>query len=230
MNNLHIIGEALCKAAEIGHKDGVLNLLGKTDPNFDNGRPLMSAVRSGHPDIIRILIEAGADIHIREEAPLRTAVYLNLVETIEILIELGADIHASDNLALRLAVEEGHLLVVECLMKNGACCQPANDNRLLSTLDVAVCAGNEPLLRVLIENGAPTGTITEASLMEAARLGRTHTFDFLLKCGVKIDTPAVRSAAQKDPLSQSWFDALDVRAGVDCSKFRKNLSIKRASI
>lgn len=229
MSGIHTLGEALCKASELGHQEGVEHLLTLTAANFDDGRPLMNAIRGDHSHIVKILIEAGADIHVREEAPLRTAVYLNHVEVVRILVEAGADIHFSDDLALRLAVEEGHVQTAECLISRGARCQMASETRLLTTLDVAVCSGNEPMLRMLVEKGAPIDTVTETGLLEAARLGRVHTFDFLLEKGVRIDTPAVRSAAREDALSAAWFEALDVRAQIAPAQDRAKSSIRRSA-
>lgn len=225
----HTIGEALCKASEIGHHEGVQHLMKLVSVDFDDGRPLMNAIRNDHEHIVKVLIGAGARINIRDNGPLRTAVYLNRVDIVRVLIEAGANIHAGENLPLRLAVEEGYLEMAECLMSNGAQCQKAGDERMLSTLDVPVCNGNLPMLAMLVSKGASIEDVTETGLIEAARFGRVHTFDFLVERGVLVDRPNVRRAASEDMQAQAWFDALDMRSKLERPHARAVSAIRRSS-
>lgn len=225
----HTIGEALCKASEIGHHEGVQHLMKLVSVDFDDGRPLMNAIRNDHEHIVKVLIGAGARINIRDNGPLRTAVYLNRVDIVRVLIEAGANIHAGENLPLRLAVEEGHLEMAECLMSNGAQCQKAGDERMLSTLDVPVCNGNLPMLAMLVSKGASIEDVTETGLIEAARFGRVHTFDFLVERGVLVDRPDVRRAASEDMQAQAWFDALDMRSKLERPRGSVASVIRRSS-
>lgn len=225
----HTIGEALCKASEIGHHEGVQHLMKLVSVDFDDGRPLMNAIRNDHEHIVKVLIGAGARINIRDNGPLRTAVYLNRVDIVRVLIEAGANIHAGENLPLRLAVEEGHLEMAECLMSNGAQCQKAGDERMLSTLDVPVCNSNLPMLAMLVSKGASIEDVTETGLIEAARFGRVHTFDFLVERGVLVDRPNVRRAASEDMQAQAWFDALDMRSKLERPHARAVSAIRRSS-
>lgn len=228
MSDNHTIGEALCKGSEIGHLEGVQHLMKMVSVDFDDGRPLMNAIRNNHAHIVKVLIGAGARVNIRDNGPLRTAVYLNHVGIARLLIEAGVDIHIADDLPLRLAVEEGHLEMAECLMSNGAQCQKA-DERMLSTLDIPVFNGNVPMLQMLVSKGASLEDVTETSLIEAARFGRVHTFDFLVERGVQVDRPNVRRAASEDMQAQAWFDALDMRSKLERSQGRAASAIRRSS-
>jgi len=229
LSDNHTIGEALCKASEIGHLEGVQHLMKLVSVDFDDGRPLMNAIRNNHAHIVKVLIGAGARVNIRANGPLRTAVYLNHVGIARLLIEAGVDIHIADDLPLRLAVEEGHLEMAECLMSNGAQCQKAGDERMLSTLDIPVCNGNVPMLQMLVSKGASIEDVTETSLIEAARLGRVHTFDFLVEQGVQVDRQNVRRAASEDMQAQAWFDALDMRSKLERPQGRAASAIRRSS-
>lgn len=229
MSDNHTIGEALCKASEIGHLEGVQHLMKLVSVDFDDGRPLMNAIRNNHAHIVKVLIGAGARVNIRDNGPLRTAVYLNHVGVARLLIAAGVDIHIADDLPLRLAVEEGHLEMAELLMSSGAQCQKAGDERMLSTLDIPVCNGNVPMLQMLVSKGASIEDVTETGLVEAARFGRVSTFDFLVERGVLVDRPNVRRAAREDMQARAWFDALDMQSKLERPRERAASVIRRSS-
>ncbi len=91
---------------------------------------LHKAVKDGDADRVRELLDAGADVNVRESSkdrlqytPLHWAAYLGDREIAEILISRGADLDAEDpdySTPLYLAAEEGHPKVVEFLISKGA--------------------------------------------------------------------------------------------------------------
>ena len=99
---------------------------------------------------------------------------------------------------------------------------------MLSTLDIPVCNGNVPMLQMLVSKGASLEDVTETSLIEAARLGRVHVFDFLVERGVQVDRPNVRRAASEDMQAQAWFDALDMRSKLERPQGRAAPVIRRS--
>lgn len=69
------------------------------------------------PELTKLLLEKGANVHARNDYALRRAAENEHLEVVELLIGKGADIHAYDDYALRWAAENGHLEVVELLEK-----------------------------------------------------------------------------------------------------------------
>ena len=91
---------------------------------------LHKAAREGDADRVRELLDAGADVNVRnadkqrlQYTPLHWAAYYGHLEIAEILISRGADLDAEDpdySTPLYLAAEEGHPKVVEFLISKGA--------------------------------------------------------------------------------------------------------------
>jgi ankyrin repeat protein len=81
---------------------------------------LMWSAEYGHINIVKYLVENGADIHARDDLALRISAENGHKKIVEYLTENGADIHARDDQALRLAAQNGHKEVAEYLTENGA--------------------------------------------------------------------------------------------------------------
>jgi ankyrin repeat protein len=77
------------------------------------------AAKNGRLEVVRYLIEKGADIHAKHESALDWAVRNGELEVVKLLVEKGADIHSRDENALRWAAGEGQLEVVEFLLDKG---------------------------------------------------------------------------------------------------------------
>lgn len=74
----------------------------------------------GSLDVVKCLVEHGADIHADNDHALRVASDYGHLEIVEYLVEQGADIHADADYALRIASENGYLDIVKCLVEHGA--------------------------------------------------------------------------------------------------------------
>ena len=72
-----------------------------------------NASRNGHVQVVKIVLENGADIHAREDEPLRVASEKGHTEIVKLLLQHGADIHAREDYPLRVASEKGFLLVFQ---------------------------------------------------------------------------------------------------------------------
>ncbi len=91
---------------------------------------LHKAAREGDADRVRELLDAGADVNVRnadkqrlQYTPLHWAAHFGHLEIAELLISRGADLDAEDpaySTPLYLAAEEGHPKVVEFLISKGA--------------------------------------------------------------------------------------------------------------
>ena len=76
---------------------------------------LMYASFHGHADVVKVLLEAGADIHNGDDYAIRSASYHGDSEVLRLLLEAGADVNARDDHALRWASENDHAEVVKIL-------------------------------------------------------------------------------------------------------------------
>jgi SepF-like predicted cell division protein (DUF552 family) len=135
------LNEKLLDAVEEGDIAKVKELLKKgSDPNArDHGprervwrygkTPLCLAVEHGHTEIVKLLIEHGADVNAScyidsFETPLHQAVVDDDTEIAKLLIQNGADVNARrsfDGLTpLHLAASGGYSRMVRLLLENGA--------------------------------------------------------------------------------------------------------------
>lgn len=84
--------------------------------------PLFSAIRKNRPDIVRLLLDKGADINWQKRkngaTPLLTAVREKQPEMVKLLIEQGANINLS--YPLFEAIDGGQVEMVRILLQHGA--------------------------------------------------------------------------------------------------------------
>lgn len=93
------------KAVKAGDAQAVRSLLA-ADPSLvhavdaDKSTPLHWAAWKGHPEVIEVLLDAGADIQAHNEnfhwgtTPLHAAAHGNQKASVEVLIRRGADVNA----------------------------------------------------------------------------------------------------------------------------------------
>ena len=72
----------------------------KIDDNFFN-----KACQQGYTDVIKFLIDNGFYFHYHQEFALRSSVWSNRIDVVRLLLEEGADVHADDENALGAALE-----------------------------------------------------------------------------------------------------------------------------
>lgn len=69
---------------------------------------LVMEAEKGSTDTVKILLDAGADVHACGDEAILVAAENGNFDTVKMLLEAGADVHAERNGALRLAEENGH--------------------------------------------------------------------------------------------------------------------------
>ena len=143
------IWQALLSACENNRVVEVASLLQKPlDPNWREAdtylSPIHHAAKQGHLEVVRILLEAGADQNAATAngiTALMFAARQGHLEVVRLLLETGADKNAAmahGRTALMLAAKEGHLDVVRTLLKAGADMNAATaDGRTASMLAAA---------------------------------------------------------------------------------------------
>ena len=79
------------------------------------GLDLRYCCAGGHTEVVKVLLEAGADVHACDDNALQWANRHGHTETVKVLLEAGADVHADDDWVLRLASIGGQTEVVKVL-------------------------------------------------------------------------------------------------------------------
>jgi ankyrin repeat protein len=165
---------------------------------------LHKAVRDGDADRVRELLDAGADVNVRESSkdrlqytPLHWAANNGDLEIAEILISRGADLDAEDptySTPLYLAAEQGHPKVVEFLISKEAEVNVKSNKWGYTPLHRAAWG---PVTMIKYLGG---GTVSEADLNE----NYLEIVGMLLEKGAKVNA---RDNGGKTALDQAtWSD------------------------
>ncbi|KAI1111801.1 hypothetical protein F5Y14DRAFT_301096 [Nemania sp. NC0429] len=158
------------------------------DPNFT---PIQAAASVGSRDLVRLLVEKGADVNRPAKGNGRTALhaacehyprdpveYADNIKLIKFLIAQGADINAptaDENeegrvTALSAAAASGNFEVVLLLLENGADINfPLANMRGLSALDAAAMSGRLDMVHFLLNLGALSSERGESGYRGAIR-------------------------------------------------------------
>jgi ankyrin repeat protein/ribosomal protein L40E len=163
--------EELLKAAREGDVEKVKDLLARgADPNAIRlgTTPLHIAAGHGRFDIVKILVENGANVNVKDLmgfTPLHSAILGNHLAIVKFLIENGADVNAK---------------VENCLTKWNWC----------TSLHLAAFAGDPNIIRFLIDRGADLNAKDGAGLTPlhiAARYGHPSVVELLIHHGADVN-------------------------------------------
>jgi ankyrin repeat protein len=156
--NRQIDGESLlCRAVKRGSID-IVRLLLQVGADFNlrdkwGNRPLLLA--SSSPEITKLLLEYGSDVHAKGYLDGTTLVMSKSIDVSQVLLEYGARIDASNKrgeTALIHAISEGRIDQARFLLERGA---NVNTKANYGTpLAVAACSGRVDYLQLLLEYGA----------------------------------------------------------------------------
>lgn len=180
-------------------------LLVTADPNGATSRhpPIVKAARRGNFDLVRFLIEAGADANGlgqkkgNSQFALQAAVRGGNIEVIRILLEAQADVNASTAnkplTPLELAVQENRSDMVRLLLANGASIDPAPSTKSSTTtalgLALARFVANETIFEDLIAAGADVnrGSISYGLPLPTAAAKGLYLTKCLLDAGANVN-------------------------------------------
>lgn len=111
----------ICVAA-YNNRIHVVRYLIKKDANislYDN-YALEVACELGHEEIVKLLVNAGADTNTNYGAPIRYAMMNARIPIVDYLIDKGADIHCKNEILLKIAIENGYYALTRKLLYRGA--------------------------------------------------------------------------------------------------------------
>jgi ankyrin repeat protein len=177
-------GEGWCKCEDCCIAD---------DDEFNTA--LQAASARGHREVVEILIDKGANVHIQggpDGNALQAATKYGHQEIVRLLIEKGADVHALcgfSGSALQAAARHGHREIVQLLIEKGA------DVNALGgfsgyALQAAARHGDQEIVKLLIEKGANVnaqGGKIGYSLQAAARHGHLEIVKILIEKGADVN-------------------------------------------
>lgn len=194
----------------------------KLDPvDMSGATPLMLAAQNGHVQVLRHLLELGADARIRDDrgrAALHYAAETGRVCVVRELIARGADWQCADSFGdtvLHLAAANGHSVVVELLLDAGA---PPNvhDSVFGSTpLHKSARGGHTDAAELLLSRGANPDAgndLGRSALHVAAAYGSAQVVGALLESGASAN---LRDNNGETPLHRpAFFQHLDCIASL----------------
>ena len=128
----------------------------------DNWTPLQLALRMGHIEVVRILVEQGAEKRFKDnDGSTRTLFQWASLDFVRLLVEHDLVVMAQDRngwTPLHLAVKHGSVDLVRLLIENHGADATASDNNGWTPLHLAVKHGSVDLARLLIENYGANAT------------------------------------------------------------------------
>lgn len=146
--------EALYTAVLLGHQNIAIILLASGASPC--GYALHTAAAKGWTNLLRILLDAGVDLHYCNDLALSCAVSHGHLKIVEMLLANGADFRATDHIAIRQAVNNNCLEITELL---ASCYTEAGLKDFQETLQ-------SPLLAEVIARHMRRGSRTKVALRE----------------------------------------------------------------
>lgn len=181
-SEIRLIGEELLKNAVSKNRQDVLESLLST--GIDVNYALKIACAYGRIEMVKFLVDNGADIHTDDDYPVCVSCTTGCgIDIVKFLHENGADIHARDELPLRISCEMGDFAVIQYLVNNNANVNTKNGHALRLVLD----HGHDDCIEFLINAGADVGMLTFDDLYCLISKRWYHTTKLLVKYGVKFD-------------------------------------------
>jgi uncharacterized protein YjlB len=187
-------------------RSGYARALGKEllpELNCDCGRTLLSfAAGEGHDDIVRLLLEKGAEIEVKDGkygyTPLLLATGTGHEAVVKLLLEKGAEIEVKGRsygyTPLVWAAGNGHEAVVKLLLEKGAEIEVKAGSFGYTPLLLATGTGHEAVVKLLLEKGAEIevkdGKYGYTPLLWAAGNGHEAVVKLLLEKGAEIEVKA----------------------------------------
>ncbi|OLP87712.1 Ankyrin repeat domain-containing protein 50 [Symbiodinium microadriaticum] len=166
-------------------------------PDFarsDGFTALMAASRHGHVEVVRLLLEAGAETNNNGTTALMLASLDGHLEVASLLLDAAADINLADSVgatALTAVSRRGHVEVVRLLLEANADTNLAHNDGFTG-LQLASFKGHVEVARLLLEAGADKNLADGAgitALMIASQKDHLEVVRLLLAAGADRNLP-----------------------------------------
>lgn len=239
-------------AANNGHRAAVEALLEHgADPSLCSEAgwsALTFAAHKGYDDIVSLLLTAGAPVNCKVTEDLSTPLHKACaggkpghLSAVRQLLQGGANVHALNKwreTPLLTAANHGQAAAVEALLRAGGDPCKCTDTGW-SPLSIAAYKGHDDVVRLLLEEGAPTEEAdpTLSALLQAATKGLPDTVELLLQHGADHTVTTKKGdTALSILVEQNLIDAAvemvtEYKASVPrCSRDRKKVQRARLLI
>ena len=172
------------------------------------GVPLIRAIETGSIDIVKIIVNSGADVNFGDnEYPLHIACKKGLINVVEYLLKQGANpslTNEDNENALFAAIRSNNQTIISEIIAQDV---PLNDcNKSgMSPLYIAVGMKSMPSVKLLLQNGAEANSHGHSPLKLAQDLKATPIINLLINAGAKaqIKRPARKTRQQSSLLSKT---------------------------
>eukprot|EP01052_Picozoa_sp_SAG31_P025703 SAG31_NODE_2271_length_6040_cov_3.379397_2_plen_556_part_00 len=198
-----------CMRAEVTAVKRLLSAESKNDVNQRANTslawtPLMAAALGGSIDVIRLLLQHGADIdglqdqEGQPDTPLFVACQHGHFEAAKILLEHGAEVNARNkhgHSPLCTSSQEGNVDIVALLLSSGAQVDQTTIGNEATALHIAAQYGHESIVTILLDHGAALNRQTvhgETALYSASMDGRALVASIWLKRGAIVGLESLR--------------------------------------
>jgi len=179
-------------------------------PLADGYLPLAAAVRARSVPLVRLLLEAGADVNgvsgTNGDTALTCAAAKGFDHVVKALVEAGADVNRENLMPLSpicmaaLGDRTSHTNIVRILVEAGVNLNSGKG----STLLMGACCGRTETVRVLLDAGADVNAVRPrgTALLVAIEENKPETIALLLERGARlaIRTPAKSNHPNVTPL------------------------------
>jgi ankyrin repeat protein len=189
-----------------------IKVKGNVDAKDEDGKTaLVWASLMGHTEVVKTLLEAGADVNAKDKSGIAALIRASLggyTEIVKILLEAGADVNAkakSGITALIRASEDGHIETLKALVEAGADVN-AKDEDGNTALIRASEDGHIETLKALVEAGADVNAKDMAEMTAlgwACKDGHIETLKALVEAGADVKTKYADKALIKASLQGS---------------------------
>ncbi|KAJ7759534.1 ankyrin repeat-containing domain protein [Mycena metata] len=200
-------------AANIDNEDTEVTAEMRNRPAAANIDNLSVASQNGQLDVVKFLIERGADVNASNKDGY-TSLYLaserGHLGVVEFLIEHGADVNARNKdgyTSLHLVSRDGHLDIVKFLIEHGADINASTEGGYTS-LSMASENGHLEVVKFLIEHGADINASDKygrTSLSIASRDGHLDVVKFLIEPRRRNQCQPSKIACEEDHLDVVKF-------------------------